>query len=227
MLDLQYPSSILASHLNFIDPVPPTLTSHPILYLRSLLSAQTLTTAEKARFSHTELLTDDGWGYNLQQSTKPHTIGFSLADSPAGLLAWILDKLHDWTDEYPWTNDEILTWVSLYLFSRAGADASARIYYECLHKSMRQPLVEKTMVTRSREWNGRVKMGLSYFPKEIVQVRKLWGRAMGPVVFEREHQTGGHFAAWECPEALAGDLKEMFKVDGPLGQEWVKMNTKQ
>jgi hypothetical protein len=45
-------------------------------------------------------------GYSAEQSTQPQTLGYALADSPAGLLAWIYEKLHRWTDEYPWTDDE-------------------------------------------------------------------------------------------------------------------------
>lgn len=47
-----------------------------------------------------------GSGYNQQQRTRPQTLGYALADSPAGLLAWIYEKLVEWTDDYPWTDDE-------------------------------------------------------------------------------------------------------------------------
>ena len=49
---------------------------------------------------------DSGMGYYGMQSTKPQTLGFSLADSPVGLLAWIYEKLVTWTDSYSWTDDE-------------------------------------------------------------------------------------------------------------------------
>lgn len=74
-------------------------------------------------------------GYFHAQSTKPQTIGYALADSPVALLTWIYEKLHDWTDDYPWTDDEILTWVSIYWFSTAGPAASVRIYYEAAHSA--------------------------------------------------------------------------------------------
>jgi hypothetical protein len=48
----------------------------------------------------------DGIGYFREQATRPQTIGYSLADSPLGLLAWIYEKLVDWTDSYTWTEDE-------------------------------------------------------------------------------------------------------------------------
>lgn len=57
--------------------------------------------------------------------------------------------------------------------------------------------------------------GLSYFPKELFGTPRMWNRMLGDVVFEREHEKGGHFAAWEQPEALVKDLREMFHTDGP------------
>jgi hypothetical protein len=75
------------------------------------------------------------------------------------LLAWIYEKLHDWTDGYPWTDDEILTWISIYWFSQAGAPASLRIYYEATHTSA------ETTRERVQQYIGRVKLGLCYAPK--------------------------------------------------------------
>jgi hypothetical protein len=65
------------------------------------------------------------------------------------------------------------------------------------------------------QWVPRVKLGLSYFPKELSVLPRTWGRTLGPVCFEKEHESGGHFAAWEVPDALAGDLKAMFGEGGP------------
>ena len=50
--------------------------------------------------------TKEGNGYLKEQSTQPQTLGYSLADSPSGLLAWIYEKLVNWSDSYPWTDDE-------------------------------------------------------------------------------------------------------------------------
>jgi hypothetical protein len=144
----------------------------------------------------------------MLQSTKPSTIGFALADSPVALLAWIYEKLHDWTDSYPWSDDEILTWVAIYYFSRAGPAASARIYYEIQSHSKKQ------FSDRVYEYNGAVKLGLSYFPQDIFVPPRTWGRTLGPVVFEAAHTEGGHFAAYERPELLAGDLRKMFGKGG-------------
>ena len=115
-------------------------------------------------------------GYFAEQSTKPQTLGYSLADSPVGVLAWIYEKLVAWTDSYPWSDDEgttigfvtqdttnhtrhaVLTWVSIYWFSRAGPAASLRIYYE-LTKSHEAINLPKTTVP----------IGISFFPKENVR----------------------------------------------------------
>lgn len=59
-----------------------------------------------------------------------------------------------------------------------------------------------------------VKLGLSYFPKDLEVPPRAWGRTLGPVVFESEHEDGGHFAAHERPEQLVGDLRKMFGRGG-------------
>lgn len=130
-----------------------------------------------------------------------------MADSPIALLAWIYEKLHDWTDNYPWTDDEILAWVSIYQFSTAGPSASVRIYYERQHADAD---VGASLV----QYVPRVLLGYSIFPQDVVLAPKTWTRTLGPVVFERRHQDGGHFAAHERPEQLAADLRDMFGPDG-------------
>ena len=112
-------------------------------------------------------------GYFAEQSTQPQTIGYGLADSPIGLLSWIYEKLVNWSDNYPWDDDEgkwsfflsynirliiqqVLTWVSIYLFSRAGPAASVRIYYEAFKDGLRIEAIPTT-----------IPVGYSYFPKEI------------------------------------------------------------
>ncbi|ESK84242.1 epoxide hydrolase [Moniliophthora roreri MCA 2997] len=73
---------------------------------------------------------EKGNGYFREHATQPQTIGYSLTDSPVDLLAWIYEKLVVWTDAYPWDDDEVLTWISIYWFSRSSAAASVRTYYE-------------------------------------------------------------------------------------------------
>ena len=134
------------------------------------------------------------------------------------LLAWVYEKLHDWTDSYPWTEEEVCSWVSIYWFSTAGPAASVRIYYEATHlDSSRSPeSAKREKVTRERtqRWIPHVKMGLSHFPKELRVLPSTWTRTLGKVVFEKEHERGGHFAAWERPDAIVDDVREMFGRKG-------------
>lgn len=129
-IGLLYPQRCLASHINMVRASPPTFGKHPILALKHALTPYSA--ADKRGFERSEWFLNEGSGYRLLQSTKPQTIGYAWQDSPVALLAWITEKLHDWTDNYPWTDDEILTWVSMYYFSTAGPAASARIYYEVI-----------------------------------------------------------------------------------------------
>jgi len=146
-----------------------------------------------------------GRGYYIEQSTQPQTLGYSLADSPVGVLAWIYEKLVHWTDSYKWEDDEVLTWISIYWFSRAGPAASVRIYYETANDGDRLKMPKVTSVP----------MGLSYFPKELFIMPKSWMNSLGNVAFSSDHESGGHFAAYEQPEALVGDLRKMYGKGGP------------
>lgn len=186
-------------------PSPPTVTEHPALYAQ--MQTTPFTDGEKAAMARGEWFRKEGMGYFSEQSTKPQTIGYSMADSPVGLLAWIYEKLHDWSDNYPWTEDEILTWISIYYFSTAGPAASQRIYYEFTHDP------KQSMQSWGR-YIPDVKLGIARFPKELGLMPKLWNQTMGPLVFESEYESGGHFAAWEKPEAVVDDLRKMFGKDG-------------
>lgn len=203
MMGLLYPEHCLASHTNFVrlDQEPESLKGK---------EQPPLEDWEKAGLERTKWFIQEGFGYNLAQSTKPHTLGFALRDSPVALLAWIYEKLHDWTDEYKWEDEEILEWVSIYQFSTAGPSASVRIYYENTHSNLE-------LTRKLKLYIPKVKLGLSWFPKDLVVPPKAWGRTLGDVVFEAVHEDGGHFAAHERPEMLAGDLKKMFAKDGGLG----------
>jgi pimeloyl-ACP methyl ester carboxylesterase len=199
LLSHRYPSHVRACHLYTIRAYPPSITQHPLLYIRNLLTP--LSPFERAGQSRTTWFETSGSAYGALHSTAPQTLSYAL-HSPLALLAWIYEKLHTWTDAYPWTDDEILTWISIYAFSRAGPHASIRIYYEAQHvdPGLRERLI--------RSWMPQP-LGLSYFPKELQIGRLLWGRTLGKVVLERTYERGGHFAAWECPEEVVRDLREM------------------
>ncbi|KJX93799.1 alpha/beta-hydrolase like protein [Zymoseptoria brevis] len=187
---------------------PPTFGKNPILALKHALTPYSA--ADKKGFERSEWFLNEGQGYRLLQSTKPQTIGYAWQDSPVALLAWIYEKLHDWTDNYPWTDDEILTWVSIYYFSAAGPAVSARIYYEAIHSP-----TGAISRDRTQQWIPKVKLGLCHAPKEITVIPSTWARTLGPVAYESKKTRGGHFFAWECPEEVVKDLIAMFGKGGP------------
>jgi hypothetical protein len=129
-----FPDHVRASHINMIPSMPPKVTS-PFAFVKFLAqyAVKWYTPQEKAGLDRTQWFQKHGNGYYNLQTTKPQTLGFSLADSPVGLLAWIYEKLHDWTDEYPWTDEEVCTWISVYWYSTAGPGASVNIYRESQH----------------------------------------------------------------------------------------------
>ncbi|KAH9947453.1 Alpha/Beta hydrolase protein [Amylocystis lapponica] len=203
-LAAQYGStSVKAWHTNYPNvQQPPSLLRFPSLYLAHLFTPYTA--SEKAGLERTKWFLSTSRAYFQEQATKPQTIGYTFADSPVALLAWIYEKLVQWTDGYPWTDDEVLTWISVYWFSRAGPAASVRIYYETV----------TTGEYHTLPWSP-VPCGLSYFPKELVVAPRAWARTIGNVVFESAHESGGHFAAHEKPVELVADVRDMFRKGGP------------
>ncbi|TFK52704.1 alpha/beta-hydrolase [Heliocybe sulcata] len=200
---------VQAWHTNHPVPDPPSFIRNPILAFNHFLHTWTpyspYTDAERRSLDRNKWFEQTQSGYFVEQSTQPQTLGYSLADSPVGLLAWMYEKLVHWTDKYEWDDDEVLTWVSIYWFSRAGPAASLRIYYEFMHASDSH---DSTRV-------GSIPLGVSHFPAEIVSPPRSWIRTVGNVVFQSEHTAGGHFAAFERPRELVDDLRKMYGRGGP------------
>ena len=121
------------------------------------------------------------------------------------MLSWLYEKLNDWTDSYPWTDHELITFASVYWFSTAGPAAPQRIYYEVGHEP--EPKLTYHAMT---EWMPKVKIGITHNPKEIEIFPKIYARTLGNVVYEADNEHGGHFYAHEHPELLVRDLHEMF-----------------
>jgi len=208
-IGLLYPEHCKASHVNMVVARPPQWSSNPLLALQHAIMPYNI--REKAGRERSEWFDHEGYGYNILQSTKPQTIAAALADSPLALLAWIYEKLHDWTDSYPWTDDEILTWVSIYWFSKGGPEASIRIYYEAFHAN---PITDITYA-KLYSYIPDVKLGVVHLPLEISIVPSTWAATLGPIVRQSEHAHGGHFAAWEKPDVIVQDLHAMFTRGGP------------
>jgi hypothetical protein len=111
-----YARHVRASHINLVPSPPPSLSS-PIRFIAFLVKhlLKMYTPAESEGLARTHEIQKSGMGYYQLQTTKPQTIGYALADSPIGFLAWIYEKLHSWTDDYPWSEEEVCTWAYLLL----------------------------------------------------------------------------------------------------------------
>ncbi|KAJ6179386.1 hypothetical protein N7519_009847 [Penicillium mononematosum] len=227
-----YPQSTQAIHLNFTPVIPPYPWRSPYQFLKSLLSIP-FSAKDRGYIARTVGYITRGNGYLRQQETRPQTLGYGLHDSPVGLLAWIYDKMHTWSDKYPWTDEEILTWVSVYYFSTAGPMASTRIYYEASapkssgnaalsEDGAQEDLLERTdlnYMSMEQVLGARapqnVRFAVAQFREEIVMWPMAWYRSIGNVVQETEYDHGGHFAAWEVPELLASDIRRFLGNNGP------------
>lgn len=207
-IGLLYPSHCRASHINGGEAFAPTFLQHPVLWLQHLLdpySAHERAGLEVTAFHHSHNI-----AYDLLQQTKPQTLAYALTDSPIALLAWLYEKLHDWTDDYPWTDDEILTWVSIYWHSTAGVGASLRIYYESNHAPPNSPF----HYNRTLYYIPKVQYGISHFPKDLTVLPSTWAATLGDVILQTRNPHGGHFAAVEHPEIIARDLRAMVGKGG-------------
>jgi pimeloyl-ACP methyl ester carboxylesterase len=155
-----------------------------------------------------------GFGYFLEQATRPQTIGYALLDSPVALAAWMLD--HD-TDAYykisrafvdgqpsgGLTRDHILDNITVYWLTGTGASA-ARSYWESGRAQALAAGQAPPQVT--------VPVGFTTFPGEIFAAPRGWVEKVYPsLTYFNEVDRGGHFAAWEEPELFATEIRAAFK----------------
>ncbi len=171
-----------------------------------------VTPAELSRFQNRVEELADHKAYAAIQGTRPLTLSYALNDSPAGLAAWIVDKFWAWSDhggdlDNSFTKDEMITNIMIYWITQTMPSAE-RIYFESQHGLPRP----RTMT--SFENSGQpAPLGFAIFPKEInlpprTWVERSYGQAM---IHWTEMPRGGHFAAIEQPQLLAGDIWAFFQ----------------
>jgi pimeloyl-ACP methyl ester carboxylesterase len=142
-------------------------------------------------------------GYVHQQRTRPQTLGYGLADSPAGQCAWVLEKFKAWSDcgDDPADGfgiDRLLDNISTYWLTASGA-SSARLYWEA------QP--------STFEGSVDVPFGGTIFPKEISRPPRKWAeRVYTDLRYWNEADRGGHFAAFEVPEIFVSEVRAAFRT---------------
>lgn len=149
----------------------------------------------------------EGTGYAVQQSTRPHTVGYALHDSPVGQLAWIVEKFQAWSDcaelpEEAVDRDRLLTNVMLYWLT-GTAGSSARIYYERAHAA------DGTGARPAEP--SKAPTALALFPAEIQLPLRHRAERTDTIVRWTEFDRGGHFAAMEEPDLLIADVRAFFR----------------
>ncbi|MBO0702802.1 MAG: epoxide hydrolase [Candidatus Dormibacteraeota bacterium] len=192
------PDHVVGVHVNAasvgfipLGPVDPGLMSE-------------LTDAERVKLGMIQRFTSDQWGYNALQSTRPQTLAYALTDSPAGQLAWIVEKFKEWTDEAhelpedAVDRDHLLTNVSLYWLT-ATAGSSAQIYYENMHGLGWTPPERSPVPT-----------AVANFAQDVA-IRR-FGEAGNTITRWTEFDRGGHFAAMETPDLLVDDIRAFFRT---------------
>ncbi|KOV97881.1 epoxide hydrolase [Streptomyces sp. NRRL B-1140] len=183
----RFPEQVLGIHTTFAEG-PPGLTTDG------------LTSLEREWAEDTRHFWRHRAAYAKQQATRPQTIGYSLVDSPVGLLAWILDKFAEWSDteDSPFetiSRDRVLDDVTLYWLTRTGASA-ARIYYES-HNSL------------DPELRVDVPSAITIYPRDVEKCPRPWAQERyRQIVRWREPEKGGHFPSLEVPGYFVKDLQE-------------------
>ena len=142
-------------------------------------------------------------GYSTQQRTRPQTVGYGLVDSPVGLAGWIYEKMWAWTHnngapEDALSRDAMLDNIMLYWLPANGA-SSARLYWESFGSFAGREIT--------------LPVAVSAFPREILPTPRKWAeRDCKNIVHWGELDAGGHFAAWEQPEAFVRELRVAFEM---------------
>jgi pimeloyl-ACP methyl ester carboxylesterase len=186
VLAARHPDRCVGIHLNFAMIIGPASDPPPPAQQFAL---------ERAKYYQ-----EWDFGYRVQQKTRPQTLGYGLADSPAGQAAWILEKFWAWTDndgspEDALTRDELLDDITIYWATNSAA-SSARLYWESSGG-------ERPVVT--------VPTGFAVFPREIVPPVREWvERNYLDIHHWSTFDRGGHFAAFEQPDAFVGDVRACF-----------------
>jgi pimeloyl-ACP methyl ester carboxylesterase len=160
-----------------------------------------LTAEEQAALAHFAKYQTMGAGYAEIQRTRPQTLGYGLADSPVGQMAWIVEKFHGWADDSqsPDENfgiDRLLDNVMLYWLTNSGT-SSARLYWESFAKPNVEPIT--------------IPGAVSIFPHEIVQPSQRWvEQRFRDLRYYGRPAAGGHFAAMEVPELFVREVRAAF-----------------
>lgn len=203
VLQRQAPQGLLGIHINFLFTRPPEIG-------RALALGEPTPSglSEQEKAAYAQLKARGVVGYSVEQSTRPQTIGQSLADTPVGLAAWLLDhdthsyeKMAHAFEGHPegeLTRDQILDNIMLYWLTNSGVSA-ARLYWE-----------EKILALNASD--SSVPVAMTVFPDEYYRAPRSWAeRAYHNLIYFHEVDRGGHFAAWEQPDLFSAEIQAAFR----------------
>lgn len=165
--------------------------------------------ADKAALAGAKFYQDWDSGYSKEQSTRPQTLGYGLADSPIGQSAWILEKFYQWTDcnghpEKVLSRDELIDNIMFYWLTNSGA-SSARLYWESFNRAF----------GGGDDNTVKIPTGVSSFPKEVVRTPRSWAEERyTDIQYWNDLDKGGHFAAFEQPELFVTELRAFLAAVG-------------
>ncbi len=201
----QAPAGLLGIHVNMPATVPPDVA-------RALAHGEPapggLTDVEKAAFDSLNGLYTKGGGYAAIMVTRPQTLGYALADSPAGQAAWIYDKFAAWTHtggepERALSKDDMLDDITLYWLTNS-ATSSAQLYWENNNNNFNAEAQKTADIS--------LPVAVTVFPGEIYRAPRSWAqKAYRNLIYFNEVDRGGHFAAWEQPELFASEIRAAFR----------------
>ena len=198
----QGPDGLIAVHMNLLRAALGNTSNLP-----------SQSDEEKAALEEIGTFKTSGFGYFLEQTTRPQTIGYALLDSPIALAGWMLDHDSDsyykiaraFVDGQPTgglTRDHVLDNITLYWLTATGASA-ARSYWEGGRAAALAAGKAPPAVT--------IPVGFTTFPGEIFRAPRSWAETLYPtLVYFNKAEKGGHFAAWEEPEIFAQELRGAF-----------------
>jgi pimeloyl-ACP methyl ester carboxylesterase len=198
----QAPDGLLGVHTNLLAPA---------LAIMDQLPAET--EQERAARDAGAEFRASGFGYFLEQTTRPQTIGYGLLDSPVALAGWMLDHDTDsyykiaraFVDQKPTgglTREHIVDNITLYWLTGTGATA-ARSYWENGRA--------QALAAGQAPPPAAVPVGFTAFPDEIFVAPRSWAEAVYPdLAYFNEADKGGHFAAWEEPELFTKEVRAAF-----------------
>jgi microsomal epoxide hydrolase len=191
----QRPAEVAGLHLNllFTRPAPNADPAAPV------------SDEERVAWAEIDRWVKEETGYHWIQGTRPQTLAYALTDSPVGLAGWITEKFRAWSDcggdvERSFSRDFLLTNIMIYWVTGA-IGSSFWPYYATRHRQPALPPGERIGVPAA----------YASFPAEIMHPARAWAEEVYDIRRWTVMPSGGHFAAAEEPEALAGDLRAFFR----------------